>query len=75
VAEAEAARIGGRRAEGSGLTPTEQRVANLVCDGLANKQIAATLMVTVGSVEAHLTRIYAKLGVRSRTDLVRALRN
>jgi DNA-binding CsgD family transcriptional regulator len=75
VAEAEAARIGGRRAGGSELTPTEQRVANLVCDGLANKQIAATLMVTVGSVEAHLTRIYAKLGVRSRTDLVRALRN
>jgi DNA-binding CsgD family transcriptional regulator len=73
VAEAEAARIGGRRASGGGLTATEQRVADLVCEGLTNKQIATTLVVSVGSVEAHLTRIYAKLNVRSRTDLVRAL--
>lgn len=73
LAEAEAARIGGRRRSEGGLTPTEARVAELVRQGLTNKQIAAALVVTVGSVEAHLTRIYAKLQVRSRTDLVRVL--
>ena len=55
------------------MTATERRVAELVCQGLTNKQIAAALVVTVGSVEAHLTRVYAKLQVRSRTDLVRVL--
>jgi DNA-binding CsgD family transcriptional regulator len=73
LAEAEAARIGGRQRSNGGLTATERRVADLVCQGLTNKQIAAALVVTVGSVEAHLTRIYAKLQIRSRTDLVRVL--
>jgi DNA-binding CsgD family transcriptional regulator len=73
LAEAEAARIGGRRRSDGGLTATERRVAELVCQGQTNKQIAAALMVSVGSVEAHLTRVYAKLQVRSRTDLVRVL--
>jgi ATP/maltotriose-dependent transcriptional regulator MalT len=73
-ARAELARIGGRqRAGGGGLTPTEHRVADLVCQGLSNKQIATTLVVSVGSVEAHLTRIYAKLQVHSRTGLMRVL--
>jgi DNA-binding CsgD family transcriptional regulator len=62
-------RIGGRRAPGTGLTPTERRIAELVARGLANKRIASELVVTVGTVEAHLTRIYAKVGVRSRTEL------
>jgi DNA-binding NarL/FixJ family response regulator len=73
LARQELARIGGRRAAGETLTPTEQRVAELVASGLANKQVAATLVVSVGTVEAHLTRIYAKVGVRSRTELVRAM--
>jgi DNA-binding CsgD family transcriptional regulator len=73
LAEAEAARIGGRRRSAGRLTATEGRVAELVRQGLSNKQIAAALVVSVGTVEAHLTRIYAKLEVRSRTDLVRVL--
>jgi DNA-binding CsgD family transcriptional regulator len=73
VAQGELGRIGGRRSAGGTLTPAEQRVAELVCRGLSNKQIAAALVVSVGTVEAHLTRVYEKLQVRSRTDLVRAL--
>jgi DNA-binding NarL/FixJ family response regulator len=64
----ELARVAGRRSA-TGLTPTEQRVAALVADGLTNKQIAERLVVSVAAVEAHLTRIYAKLGVRRRTEL------
>ncbi len=65
-------RLAGRRTA-SGLTPTEQRVAALAAQGLTNRQIATTLVVTVSTVEAHLTRIYAKLGVRSRAQLARQL--
>ncbi|MGH3260843.1 MAG: LuxR C-terminal-related transcriptional regulator, partial [Trebonia sp.] len=65
----ELTRIGGRRPAGSTLTATERRVADLVALGLANKEIAAQLFITVGVVEAHLTRVYRKLGVRSRTQL------
>jgi DNA-binding CsgD family transcriptional regulator len=71
--DGELGRISGRRESGQRLTSTEQRVAELVAQGLANKQIASRLVVSVGTVEAHLTRIYAKLGVRSRTELVRVI--
>jgi DNA-binding NarL/FixJ family response regulator len=53
------------------LTPAEERVATLVAAGRTNKETAAELFTTVATVEAHLTRIYRKLGVRSRTDLMR----
>ena len=72
-ARAELARIGGRTAEG-GLTPTERRVAELVAAGRSNKEVAAELFVTVRAVEANLSRVYAKVGVRSRTELARQLR-
>jgi DNA-binding CsgD family transcriptional regulator len=69
-ARSELARVGGRRAVRRGaLTPTERRVAELAADGLANKEIAATLFVTVHTVEVHLSRVYAKLGIRSRSQL------
>jgi DNA-binding NarL/FixJ family response regulator len=67
-ARAEQARIGGR-ARSTGLTPTEERVAALVADGRSNKEVAEALFVSVRTVEANLTRIYAKLGIRSRTEL------
>jgi DNA-binding CsgD family transcriptional regulator len=51
------------------LTPTEGRVARLVGAGRTNREIAAALFITVKAVEANLTRIYAKLDVRSRTEL------
>jgi DNA-binding CsgD family transcriptional regulator len=62
-------RISGRRPASGELTATELRLASLAADGLANKEIAATLHLSVHTVEAHLTRIYRKLGVRSRAAL------
>jgi DNA-binding NarL/FixJ family response regulator len=53
------------------LTYAERRVAALVADGRTNREVAAQLFTTVATVEAHLTRIYRKLGVRSRTELAR----
>ena len=68
-AREELARVPGRRPRGAVLTPTERRVAELVAEGRANKEVAAALFVTVKAVEANLSRVYAKLGVRSRTEL------
>ena len=53
------------------LTPTERRVAALVAVGQRNRQIGQTLFMSVASVEAHLTRIYRKLGIGSRSELAR----
>jgi len=51
------------------LTPHELAVANLVGKGMSNRQIAAEIMVSVKTVQAHLTKIYAKVGVASRAEL------
>ena len=73
--QAELSRIGGRRRQKpDALTPTERRVAELASEGLANKEIASTLFVTVRTVEEHLRNTYAKLGIRSRNQLARRLR-
>ena len=71
-ARSELERVGGR-ARASGLTPTEERVAALVADGRTNREVADALVVSVRAVEANLTRIYSKLGVRSRVELTRVL--
>lgn len=71
-ANAELARIGGRTTIG-GLTATERRVAGLVAEGRSNKEVAAELFVSVRAVESNLSKVYAKLGVRSRTELARRL--
>ena len=55
------------------LTSAERGVAALVAKGQTNREVAAQLFTTVATVEAHLTRIYRKLGVRSRTQLARAV--
>ncbi|MET0492011.1 MAG: LuxR family transcriptional regulator [Actinoplanes sp.] len=52
-----------------GLTSTEARIAGLVRDGASNREIANQLYLSVKTVEATLTRVYRKLGVRSRTQL------
>jgi DNA-binding CsgD family transcriptional regulator len=73
-ARSELARIGARRPQPTGeLTPAERRVVELAVDGLANKEIARTLFVSVRTVEVHLKHAYAKLGIRSRTQLARRL--
>jgi DNA-binding CsgD family transcriptional regulator len=53
------------------LTSAERNVAALVAAGRTNREVAAELFTTVGTVEVHLTRIYRKLGLRSRTELAR----
>ena len=71
--EAQASRdlaaIGGRQPGTSGLTASERRVAELVARGNTNREAAALLLVSERTVATHLTHIYAKLGLRSRTEL------
>ena len=66
----ELARTGGRRPRSSGeLTVTEREVVELAATGRTNKEIAQALSLAVHTVEVHLSRAYAKLGVRSRSQL------
>lgn len=69
-AAAEAGRIPIRRSTANGwLTPTEESVADLVARGQTNREVAHALCVSEKTVESNLTRIYRKLGIRSRTAL------
>lgn len=54
---------------GSRLTPQEEAVSRLVAQGWSNKEVAAELFLSGKTVQYHLTRVYAKLGIRSRTEL------
>ncbi len=67
------ARIGGRAASAVSLTPTEDRIARMVVEGATNQETAAALFLAVKTVEWNLSRIYRKLGIRSRTELARWL--
>jgi len=51
------------------LTPRERQVAALVATGLTNREIAATLYLSVRTVEVHVDHILTKLGFRTRTRL------
>ena len=55
------------------LTPSELRVARLAAEGQTNREIAHTLYVTLKTVEGHLARGYAKLGITGRAELPHAL--
>jgi DNA-binding CsgD family transcriptional regulator len=61
-------------ANSAGLTPRELEVARLVGAGASNGEIARHLSITLATVKTHMTRVLAKLGVRSRTELVVLLR-
>ncbi|MGH7857437.1 MAG: ATP-binding protein, partial [Candidatus Binatia bacterium] len=52
------------------LTPTEVRVVELVCEGMTNREAAERLFVSRRTIDTHLTHVFQKLGVRSRTQLV-----
>ncbi len=53
------------------LSPSEQRVAELVASGMKNRDVAAELYISPKTVEANLARIYRKLGIKSRAELGR----
>ena len=56
-------------ANGQALTDGEQRIARLAASGRRNGEIARELELSPKTVEWNLTRVYRKLGVRSRTEL------
>jgi DNA-binding CsgD family transcriptional regulator len=63
-----------RRAESSGrLTAQEEQIARLARDGLSNPEIGERLFISPRTVEYHLHKVFAKLGIRSRSQLERAL--
>jgi DNA-binding CsgD family transcriptional regulator len=68
-ADAELARVGLRRAGGSELTATERRIAELAAAGMTTREIAAEAFVSPRTVEDVMSRVYAKLGIRSRAEL------
>ena len=57
----------------SSLTESEAGVADLVADGLTNREVANRLFVSPHTVDAHLRHIYRKLGIRSRVELTRVV--
>ena len=66
-------RISGRAPAPHALTPAEERVAALVAEGKTNREVAATLYLSERTVEGHLSRCFAKLGIHHRTEVARAL--
>jgi DNA-binding CsgD family transcriptional regulator len=72
-ARAELRRISGRAPSSGELTPAEERVAALVAEGKTNREVAAALFLSERTVEGHLSHVFGKLGVRSRTELARLL--
>ncbi|MDA0163676.1 AAA family ATPase [Solirubrobacter ginsenosidimutans] len=65
----------GRRSERGELSTREREIAALVAGGRSNKQVAATLYLSEKTIENALTRVYAKLGVRTRAQLARGWAN
>lgn len=72
---AELRRTSVRQSSPGELTPTERQVADLAAGGATNREIAERMFISVKTVEANLSRIYGKLGVRSRTELASRVRD
>jgi DNA-binding CsgD family transcriptional regulator len=70
-AEAELARVGGTAARGdaSGLTVTERRIADLIASGRTYREAADELFISPKTVQWNLSKVYRKLGIRSRAEL------
>ncbi len=75
LAAGELGKVGGRQQKRSAeeLTPAEEMTARLAADGLSNKEIARRTNVSIHTVEVHLTRTYAKLGIQSRSQIAARL--
>ncbi len=71
AAEAELSRLDG--GQGPGLSETERRIVDLVLSGATNREIARATHLSVKAIEAKLTRLYRRHGVRNRAQLTRAL--
>jgi LuxR family maltose regulon positive regulatory protein len=71
--ERRAGGLGPRTVDAAGMTPQEKEIAAAVADGATNREVARDLFLSPKTVEYHLTRVYRKLGIRSRSDLARAL--
>src|SRR5262249_58569124 len=71
VAEAELGRLDGART--GGLSDSERRIVELVRQGSTNREIARATFLSVKAVEANLTRLYRRFGVRTRDQLTRIL--
>jgi DNA-binding CsgD family transcriptional regulator len=72
---AELARTNVAPTSGGGLTPSEQQVAELAASGMTYREVAAALFISPKTVEVNLSRIYRKLGIRSRAELGRLMGN
>jgi DNA-binding NarL/FixJ family response regulator len=65
----ELARVGPRRRSPDELTATELHVAELAAEGMTNREVAKAAFMSAKTVEAHLARVYRKLGINSRAEL------
>ena len=72
-AEAGARPVGVEAVTDRALTEPERRVAELAASGMTNREMAAELYISPKTVEAHLTQVYRKLGIRSRAELGRVM--
>jgi DNA-binding CsgD family transcriptional regulator len=72
-ARSELARVSGRPPQTSSMTATEEQIARLVAAGKSNHEVAQALSLSPKTVEWNLSKIYRKLGVRSRTELAAKL--
>jgi DNA-binding CsgD family transcriptional regulator len=73
-ARSELRRIGGRTASEGQLSETERRIVELVVKGRTNKEVGLALSLSPKTVEWNLSKVYAKLGIRSRVELAATLR-
>jgi DNA-binding CsgD family transcriptional regulator len=75
IGDAHLPEVSERHWQWDSLTPRETEIARLVAQGERNAEIARDLHISVHTVETHLTHIYAKLQIRSRTELARVIRD